>query len=85
MPGALTKTKLLKQMSAYFPDRWEVTRLQSHLTGNDVAGTVKIHCMEDDKVFLSDFSARIDAAGTVKDLTLDGVHVGKFVGRLHGN
>lgn len=85
MKRKTTKTKLLKQMGEYFPDRWDVTRLRSRVSGSDVVGTLRIHCKEDDKVFLSDFSAKLDAEGSLKDLTLDGVQVGKFVGRLHDN
>jgi len=78
-----SKASLLKQMEAYFPDRWEVTQLTSRAEGKTVAGAIKIHCLEDDKLFLSDFSARLDRKGKIEELTLDGVSVGKFVGRLH--
>lgn len=70
-------------MEKYFPDRWEVSGLQSRIDGRGVSGAIKIHCREDDKVFLSDFSAKLDAGGKISELTLDGVTVGKFVGRLH--
>lgn len=83
MPGPVTKSLLLKEMKSYFPDRWEVERLNSKVEGLNAAGTVKIHCREDDKVFLSDFSAKLDSKGRVVELSLDGVQVGKFIGRLH--
>lgn len=78
-----TKSSLVRQMGKYFPDRWEVSGLRSRVEGRDVTGAIKIHCREDDKVFLSDFSAKLDGEGKISELTLDGVAVGKFVGRLH--
>lgn len=83
MPRSISKSRLLKQMGACFPDRWEVERLESRLEGENVLGAIKIHCHEDDKIFLSDFAAKLDKNGRLSGLTLDGVMVGKFVGRLH--
>jgi len=83
MVKAIPKSTLLKQMEAYFPDRWEVAKLDSRTEGRNVIGAIKIHCLEDDKVFLSDFSATLDKDGRIRELELDGVTVGKFVGRLH--
>ncbi len=83
MANQVSKARLLKQMEAYFPDRWEVAQLTSRAEGKTVAGTIKIHCLEDDKLFLSDFSAKLGQRGKIEELTLDGVSVGKFVGRLH--
>ena len=83
MAKAITRAALLQQMKASFPDRWEVERLDSRVQGRNVFGTIKIHCKQDEKLFLSDFSAKIDGKGRVIDLTLDGVHVGKFIGRIH--
>ncbi len=77
------KSALLEQMKAYFPDRWEVERLDSRVEGPNAVGAIKIHCHEDDKVFLSDFAAKLDSKGRVVELSLDGVQVGKFIGRLH--
>ena len=57
--------------------------MESKIRGTKAVGTIKIHCREDDKVFLSDFSAKIDSKGHLADLTLDGVNIGRFVGRLH--
>ena len=79
----VSKPTLLKQMSKYFPDRWEVTKIESRIEGPNVVGAIKIHCMQDDKVFLSDFAAKLDGKGRLTGLTLDGVEVGKFVGRIH--
>ncbi len=83
MPKPVAKSVLLKQMKAYFPDRWEVNRLDSRIEGLNAAGAIKIHCHEDDKVFLSDFSAKLDSKGRIVEFSLDGVQVGKFIGRLH--
>ena len=83
MPARPTRAAFLRDMKTHFPDRWEVARLQSRFEGQNVVGAIKIHCMEDDKVFLSDFSATLDGKGKISDLTLDGVHVGKFIGRMH--
>ncbi len=83
MASSISKAALLKQMKAQFPDRWEVARLDARFEKQKVTGIVKIHCLQDDKIFLSDYSAKVDAKGRLSALTLDGVHVGKFVGRLH--
>ena len=83
MAGKASNAALLKQMKEHFPDRWDVARIDSRVEGRRVSGAIKIHCREDDKVFLSDFTAKLDAKGKLTDLTLDGVHVGKFIGRLH--
>jgi hypothetical protein len=78
-----TKAAFLKDMKTHFPDRWEVARMQTRFEGKNVIGAIKIHCLQDDKIFLSDFSAKLDDKGRISDLTLDGVHVGKFIGRMH--
>ena len=83
MPGGVARGLLLRQMAAYFPDKWEVSHLRSRSEGENVVGAVKIHCREDDKTFLSDFSIRLDRRGKIAELTLDGVAVGKFVKQLH--
>ncbi len=83
MARPVTKAGLLKQMEVYFPDRWEVTHLASKTEGRTVSGAIKIRCSQDEKVFLSDFSAKLDRKGKIQELTLDGVSVGKYVGRLH--
>ena len=83
MPKPIAKSALVKQMKAYFPDRWEVDRLDGRIDGLSASGAIKIHCREDDKVFLSDFSARLDSKGRIIEFSLDGVQVGKFIGRLH--
>jgi hypothetical protein len=82
---APSKASLKRQLGAYFPDRWEIERLESRIEGENMLGTIKIHCLQDDKVFLSDFAARLDDKGKIQRLTLDGVNVGKFVGRLHSS
>lgn len=81
----VARTKLLSEMSRYFPDRWEVTHIEAKSDGDRYHGAIKIHCNEDDKFFLSDFSAKVDKRGRVAELTLDGVQVGKFVGKLHSS
>lgn len=83
MAKQFSKRGLLKEMTRYFPDRWEVARLKGKADGERVAGTIKIHCLEDDRNFLSDFDATLDQKGKIVEFTLDGVTVGKFVGRLH--
>jgi hypothetical protein len=83
MAKHITRAALLTQMRAHFPDRWEVAHMDTRFEGEKVIGAVKIHCIQDDKVFLSDFSAKLDKKGRISDLTLDGVHVGKFIGRMH--
>ncbi len=85
MGDGRSKAALLKEMTRYFPDRWEVTDIESRRRGDVCFGAVKIHCSEDDKLFLSDFSARLDGKGKVVELTLDGVEVGKYVGKLHSS
>ncbi len=79
----MTKEALIRQLTKHFPDRWEVTRVDSRVEGKNVLGAIKIHCKQDDKLFLSDFAAKLDGKGRITELTLDGVHVGKFVGRMH--
>jgi hypothetical protein len=81
--AGLSNARLLKQMAKYFPARWEVTRMDARVEGNAAAGTIKILCREDNKTFLSDFSAELDSQGRIRGLTLDGVSVVNFVGRLH--
>ena len=83
MTKTVTKAALLKQIESHFPDRWEVARLDSRVDGRSVSGAIKIHCTQDDKLFLSDFAAKLDGTGRIIDMTLDGVHVGKFIGRMH--
>jgi hypothetical protein len=79
------KAAFLKEMKTHFPDRWKVEHMQTRFEGKNVVGAIKIHCLEDDKTFLSDFSARLDERGRISELTLDGVHVGKYIGRMHGS
>ena len=83
MAKTITRAALLKQVKAHFPERWEVERLDTRVDGQNVTGAIKIHCKQDEKLFLSDFTAKIDRKGQVTDITLDGVHVGKFIGRMH--
>jgi hypothetical protein len=80
-----SKAAFLKDMKARFPDRWEVDRMEARFEGQAAVGAIKIHCLEDDKIFLSDFSAKLDDKGKISELTLDGVHVGKFIGRMHSS
>lgn len=47
------------------------------MEGDRAFGAVRIHCLEDDKVFLTDFDARLDQTGKVIGLELDGVKVRK--------
>ena len=83
MAKRVTKAALLTQMKAHFPDRWEVSHMDSRVDGQHVVGAIKIRCLEDEKTFLSDFTARLDDQGRLAAFTLDGVNVGKFVGRIH--
>lgn len=83
MPKKVTKAALLNQVRARFPDRWEVTSFVGKIDGDSASGAIKIHCTQDDRLFLSDFAAKFDNRGNVVDLTLDGVHVGKFIGKPH--
>ena len=75
--------KLLSGIKEYLPDRWEVSRLKWWNVPDGVRGTVKIHCLEDDMLFLSDFAASLDPSGRVCDLSLDGLPVDKFVRGQH--
>jgi hypothetical protein len=83
MVRPVSKAALIKQMETRFPDRWEVTRLETRVEAERILGAIKIHCREDNKVFLSDFSVKLDGKGRITEFTLDGVNVGKFIGRLH--
>lgn len=83
MPRKISQKQLVKEMRRFFPDRWEVARMQSRFEGDKAEGTIKIHCLKDDKQFLSDFEAKLDSTGRILELDLDGVSVGKYVGRQH--
>ena len=72
--------KLLKEMSAFFPSRWEVAGMSTRVAGGRAVGTIKIHCAADNKTFMSDFDARLDSKGDVEEFALDGVVVKSKLG-----
>ncbi len=72
--------KLLQEMKAFFPWRWEVAEIRSRMHGSEAAGTIKIYCSSDNKTFLTDFEAKLDARGGLEEFSLDGVVVKKKLG-----
>jgi hypothetical protein len=72
--------RLLREMSAFFPNRWEVADMKTRVAGNEAKGTIKIHCTADDKTFMSDFDAKLDTEGRVEEFALDGVVVKRKLG-----
>jgi hypothetical protein len=55
---------------------------KSQLQGTEAKGTVKIHCTADDKTFLSDFDAKLDAKGNIVDFLIDGLSLKDKIARL---
>ncbi len=80
MKESVLKQKLLREMSVFFPKRWEVAEMRTRMTGNEARGTIKIHCSADDKTFMSDFDAKLDSKGRISQFALDGVVVKKKLG-----
>lgn len=77
-----SKKKLLAEMARLFPKRWEISKLHTRFDGNEVSGTIKIHCTADDKRFLSDFDAKMDAKGKIVEFALDGLSLKDKIARL---
>jgi len=71
---------LIREMSVYFPRRWEVSAISVKKAGDRATGTIKIYCATDDKTFLSDFDARLDSKGGIRELAIDGVMVKNKLG-----
>lgn len=69
-------------MKKLFPSRWEVSNMQAKFAGAEARGTIRIHCTADDKNFLSDFDARLDAKGNIKEFFIDGLSLKDKIERL---
>ncbi len=72
--------KLLREMKVFFPKRWEVSEMRSRVSGPGASGTIKIFCSSDNKTFMTDFEAKLDARGELEEFSLDGVVVKKKLG-----